>query len=116
MHIVHYNSKYRKFEEAVKHKDGLAVLAVLIEETDKNNANFLPIIDSFKDVGEEGMTAQLHTAFPMMKILPNTDGFYRYSGSLVFLHILIGLAYEFSLKETFFIHFDIRRHPPVRNR
>ena len=84
MHIVHYNSKYRKFEEAVKHKDGLAVLAVLIEETDKNNANL--------------------------------DGFYRYSGSLVFLHILIGLAYEFSLKETFFIHFDIRRHPPVRNR
>lgn len=30
IHIVHYNSKYRNTEEAVKHPDGLAVLGVMV--------------------------------------------------------------------------------------
>ena len=31
MHIVHYNTKYGSFANAVPHPDGLAVLGVLIE-------------------------------------------------------------------------------------
>ena len=89
MHIVHYNSKYGTFEKAVTYKDGLAVLAVLIDVTEKDNANFQPIIESFAKVVGEGMTAPLYNTFPMMKLLPNTDGFYRYSGSLVLLSFFL---------------------------
>lgn len=85
LHIVHYNANYGSFEKAVNYRDGLAVLAVLIDETERDNADFQPIIDSFDKVGLEGMKAELSRETQMMDLLPNTEGFFRYTGSLVFL-------------------------------
>jgi len=83
LHIVHYNANYGSLEKAVNFKDGLAVLAVLFEATEKDNVDFEPIIDSFDQVGLEGMKVDLSKQVQMMDFLPNTEGFFRYSGSLV---------------------------------
>ena len=53
LHIVHCNANYGSLQRAVNYRDGLAVLAVLFEETDKDNAYFEPIIYSFDQVGLE---------------------------------------------------------------
>ena len=87
LHIVHYNANYGSLEKAVNHRDGLAVLAVLFEETEKDNADFEPIIDSFDQVGLEGMKVDLSKQVQMMDFLPNTESFFRYTGSLVLLFL-----------------------------
>ena len=39
-HLVHYNSKYTNFTEALRHKDGLVVIALFIQA--KKNAKNIP--------------------------------------------------------------------------
>lgn len=83
LHIVHYNANYGSLEKAVNYRDGLAVMAVLFEETERDNANFQPIIDSFDNISLEGMKAELSKEVEMVDFLPKTESFFRYAGSLV---------------------------------
>ncbi|XP_058427785.1 carbonic anhydrase 15-like [Marmota monax] len=68
MHIVHINTKYQSMEEARRHPDGLAVLAVLLAEQDQDNVNFSAIVLGLKNVSIPGPLGLLR--------------YYRYSGSL----------------------------------
>jgi len=38
MHLVHYNSKYGNYSNALKYSDGLAVLGVLFQVSPINNS------------------------------------------------------------------------------
>jgi hypothetical protein len=41
MHLVHFNAKYRTYENALNHSDGLAVLGIFLEVID------LPLLPLF---------------------------------------------------------------------
>nr|XP_048308295.1 carbonic anhydrase 15-like [Myodes glareolus] len=83
MHMLHMNTKYQDVREAQSHSDGLAVLAVLLEE-DRDNTNFSAIVSALKNVSSPGVSVNL-TSFPLASLLPSAVGllhYYRYSGSL----------------------------------
>nr|XP_040146863.1 carbonic anhydrase 15-like [Ictidomys tridecemlineatus] len=85
MHIVHINKKYQSMEEARRHPDGLAVLAVLLAEQDQDNANFSAIVLGLKNVSIPGVSVNMTSTFPLSSLLPSPLGllrYYRYSGSL----------------------------------
>uniref|UniRef100_A0A8C5YPT4 carbonic anhydrase n=1 Tax=Marmota marmota marmota TaxID=9994 RepID=A0A8C5YPT4_MARMA len=85
MHIVHINTKYQSMEEARRHPDGLAVLAVLLAEQDQDNVNFSAIVLGLKNVSIPGVSVNMTSTFPLSSLLPGPLGllrYYRYSGSL----------------------------------
>ncbi|KZS20469.1 Carbonic anhydrase 6 [Daphnia magna] len=83
LHIVHYNSKYISFTEATKHKDGVAVLAILMESGSADNSVLQNIVGQFVDILQGGQTAKLHNPILLQDLLPaNIQNFYRYDGSL----------------------------------
>lgn len=50
-HFVHFNSKYGNFSEALKHGNGLVVVAFLIQaEGNANNAQFAKISDAIPSI------------------------------------------------------------------
>lgn len=50
-HAVHYNDKYKDFEEAVSKDDGLAVLAFFIQASgDRDCSEFSKITDSVQHI------------------------------------------------------------------
>ena len=84
LHIVHYKAKYGSFAEATKHSDGLAVLAVLIELSNKDNIALQHIVQQLEQVIVDGEETNLFSPIPIGDLLPdNTNNFYRYQGSLV---------------------------------
>ncbi|XP_008590057.1 PREDICTED: carbonic anhydrase 15-like [Galeopterus variegatus] len=85
MHVVHMNTKYQSMGEALHHPDGIAVLAVLLEEQDCDNANFSAIVSGLKNVSVRGNSVNLKSTFPLASLLPDASrlsSYYRYSGSL----------------------------------
>uniref|UniRef100_A0A1W7RAS9 carbonic anhydrase n=1 Tax=Hadrurus spadix TaxID=141984 RepID=A0A1W7RAS9_9SCOR len=83
MHLVHVNKHYRSVEEALTKKDGLAVLAILFEVTDKDNEELEPIIEVLDDVIQEGEETTLEDDFDIDQLIPDdTLPYYRYEGSL----------------------------------
>ncbi|XP_037065837.1 carbonic anhydrase 15 isoform X2 [Peromyscus leucopus] len=85
MHMVHMNTKYRDLREAQRHPDGLAVLAVLLVEEDRDNTNFSAIVSALKNLSLPGVSVNLTSTFPLASLLPSAVGllrYYRYSGSL----------------------------------
>ena len=84
LHIVHYAQKYGTIAEATKHKDGLAVLGILIETQARDNVAFRHIVKQFSQILEVGVEANLASPIPLEDLLPDdTTNFYRYNGSLV---------------------------------
>ncbi|XP_074177787.1 carbonic anhydrase 15 isoform X3 [Rhinolophus sinicus] len=82
MHLIHMNTRYQSMGEALRHPDGLAVLAVLLADSD--NANFSALVSSLKNVSTRGVSVPLAT-FPLASLLPDPSGlsrYYRYSGSV----------------------------------
>ncbi|KAK3598953.1 hypothetical protein CHS0354_024625 [Potamilus streckersoni] len=81
MHIVHYNTKYKNFDEALVKDDGLAVLGFFFE-VGKYNIPFDHIIDHFSEISHKDDHTEID-AFDLRRILPdNLDRYFRYYGSL----------------------------------
>lgn len=82
LHMVHYKASYGSLGEAVKYGDGLAVLGVMMEVGDENDA-LAPIIKGLSDVVVAKTETEIQYDMPLKPFLPaNTDSFYRYLGSL----------------------------------
>ncbi|XP_055466170.1 carbonic anhydrase 15-like [Psammomys obesus] len=85
MHLVHLNTKYQSLGDARIQPDGLAVLAVLLLEEDRDNTNFSAIVSGLKNLSSPGTSVNLTSTFPLASLLPSALGllrYYRYSGSL----------------------------------
>jgi len=89
-HLVHWNTKYPSFGEALKHGDGLAVLGFFIEKESENDVSADHDLDRIikEDVDDNllSMDVNIH---PQDKSLMNlfvnnadTSQFFRYEGSL----------------------------------
>ncbi|KAK4325794.1 hypothetical protein Pmani_003638, partial [Petrolisthes manimaculis] len=57
LHLVHYKASYGSLGEAVRRRDGLAVLGVMLEVSETDNPALTPIANALKMVNDSGMFA-----------------------------------------------------------
>uniref|UniRef100_A0A147BEV1 Carbonic anhydrase n=1 Tax=Ixodes ricinus TaxID=34613 RepID=A0A147BEV1_IXORI len=85
MHLVHMNTKYTSVEQASKHGDGLAVVAVLFKVVrEEDNRDFEVIVDAVGQV-QTGENMHMNVTKPVVlsRLLPkNTVDHFQYFGSL----------------------------------
>ncbi|XP_070204207.1 carbonic anhydrase 2-like [Littorina saxatilis] len=82
MHVVNYAARYDTLTEAVDQDDGLAVLGVLFQISDRDNPAFEPLAESLQYIHKAG-EFQMVGGVRLRSLLPkDTSRFYRYSGSL----------------------------------
>lgn len=83
LHMVHYNTKYKRLANAVWKPDGLLVLGIFLKHDREVNDAIQPILDMVGDVITPGRPTFLRSPINLLNILPGrTDSFYTYSGSL----------------------------------
>jgi len=82
IHFVHYNESHGVIEAAKRHGDGLAVLGILLQESDADNPAFETLINALKKVQYKGQTTQLPNGLDLSKLLPSNKEFCTYCGSL----------------------------------
>ncbi|XP_026482533.1 carbonic anhydrase 2-like [Ctenocephalides felis] len=83
-HLVHWKSEYGSMGEALKHTDGVAVVAFMFDsKEDKDNAGLAKIISKFSEVGSGSGPAVGVQAFPLTDLIrPFVDNYATYTGSL----------------------------------
>ncbi|XP_067670579.1 carbonic anhydrase 1-like [Haliotis asinina] len=81
IHLVHYNRKYNGIAEAMSKRDGLVVIAVLIQEarTSPNSElrRYVRLVSRLK-----ANDAKLRTSMRPLLLLPRNKEFFMYEGSL----------------------------------
>ncbi|NWX19005.1 CAH9 anhydrase, partial [Aegotheles bennettii] len=82
VHVVHYNTKYDSFKEAMVHPDGLAVLAAFLEVGPRENPYYQEILEHLYKIQREGEEV-LVPGFNIAGLLPaNLKLYFHYNGSL----------------------------------
>ncbi|XP_049271032.1 carbonic anhydrase 7 [Rhipicephalus sanguineus] len=84
MHLVHMNTKYSTGEEALKHRDGLAVVAVFFQVSPRDNPALSAIVGALRQMSSGSTTRVNLTSIPPLRQLMPQDPqlYYRYQGSL----------------------------------
>ncbi|EFO15158.1 hypothetical protein LOAG_13353 [Loa loa] len=82
LHFVFWNKKYGGFNECLNKSDGLAVLAIFLQEDSVDNENFSPIIDGINSSLGHLSRVDLEPEFDPLKLLPVKLSYYAYEGSL----------------------------------
>ncbi|XP_063307349.1 carbonic anhydrase 2-like [Pelobates fuscus] len=80
LHLVHWNTKYASFGEAVKHCDGLAVVGVFLRVGD-TKPELQEVINALNLIPNKGKEAAF-TDYDPSGLLPNSLDFWTYKGSL----------------------------------
>ncbi|NXF45822.1 CAH9 anhydrase, partial [Oceanites oceanicus] len=82
IHVVHYNTKYDSFKEAMIHADGLAVLGAFLEVGPRENPYYQEILEHLYEIQSEGEEV-LVPGFNIAGLLPaNLKLYFHYNGSL----------------------------------
>ncbi|XP_009956491.1 PREDICTED: carbonic anhydrase 9-like, partial [Leptosomus discolor] len=82
IHVVHYNTKYDSFKEAMVHPDGLAVLGAFLEVGPRENPYYQEILEHLGKIQREGEEV-LVPGFNIAGLLPaNLKLYFHYNGSL----------------------------------
>jgi len=83
LHLVHYKTAYGSLTDSIDKADGLAVLGIMFELSDTDNANLKPLIDVISSITTKDQSADKTTNNPYQTLLPSdTRSFYRYKGGL----------------------------------
>lgn len=83
LHLVHWKSEYGTVEEAMKHKDGLAVQAVFLDVGESDHKDLQKLLDHFPKVVKPTATTPLPESYDHTKLLPDKlDRYWTYGGSL----------------------------------
>ncbi|NXL95375.1 CAH2 anhydrase, partial [Alectura lathami] len=80
LHIVHWNTKYGKFAEAVKHPDGLTVVGIFIK-VGNAKPEIQKVVDALNSIQTKGKQASF-TNFDPTGLLPACRDYWTYPGSL----------------------------------
>ncbi|KAI1243487.1 hypothetical protein IHE44_0001111 [Lamprotornis superbus] len=80
LHIVHWNVKYGKFAEAVKHPDGLAVVGIFMK-VGNAKPEIQKVVDALSSIQTKGKQASF-TNFDPTGLLPACRDYWTYPGSL----------------------------------
>ncbi|NXT45614.1 CAH9 anhydrase, partial [Pluvianellus socialis] len=82
IHVVHYNTKYDSFDEAMVHTDGLAVLGAFLEVGPRENPYYQEILEHLDKIRGEGEEVFV-PGFNIAGLLPaNLKLYFHYNGSL----------------------------------
>ncbi|ESN90579.1 hypothetical protein HELRODRAFT_71060 [Helobdella robusta] len=82
LHLVHWNSKYDSFEDALQEEDGLMVLTMFINIGDEHE-EISKLTNLFENITFPDDKEILPDGFDFNKLLPeNTDEYWTYKGSL----------------------------------
>ncbi|XP_059689712.1 carbonic anhydrase 9 [Gavia stellata] len=82
IHVVHYNTKYGSFKDAMVHPDGLAVLGAFLEVGPRENPYYQEILEHLYKIEREGDEV-LVPGFNIAGLLPaNLKLYFHYDGSL----------------------------------
>ncbi|KAM6301581.1 LOW QUALITY PROTEIN: carbonic anhydrase 9 [Podargus strigoides] len=82
IHVVHYNTKYNSFKEAMVHPDGLAVLGAFLEVGPRENPYYQEILEHLYEIQRTGEEV-LVSGFNIAGLLPaNLKLYFHYNGSL----------------------------------
>ncbi|NXP48807.1 CAH9 anhydrase, partial [Heliornis fulica] len=82
IHVVHYNTKYDSFKEAMVHPDGLAVLGAFLEVGPRENPYYQEILQHLYKIQREGEEVSV-PGFNIAGLLPaNLKLYFHYNGSL----------------------------------
>ncbi|KAL8570243.1 hypothetical protein ACOMHN_029943 [Nucella lapillus] len=85
LHIVSYNSDlYSRMSQAATEKQGLAMLGVLFQVSDKDNPDLEPIINAMDQIKDPEAAKDVEIeAMSLRKLLPrDSTQYYRYNGSV----------------------------------
>ncbi|KAL0117695.1 hypothetical protein PUN28_008834 [Cardiocondyla obscurior] len=83
MHIVHRNTAYPNISHALRHEDGLVVVATFFQLQDEDNTLVRPLIQKLPDVQWAHTERSVNISITLASLIPsNTDVFYTYKGSL----------------------------------
>ncbi|KAI5093147.1 carbonic anhydrase [Silurus meridionalis] len=80
LHLVHWNTKYESFEEAVNKSDGLAVVGIFLK-IGPANPKLQKVLDKFDAIKAKGQQTTFPNFHPK-SLLPSTLNFWTYEGSL----------------------------------
>ncbi|XP_053507549.1 carbonic anhydrase [Ictalurus furcatus] len=80
LHLVHWNTKYPNFGEAVNKPDGLAVVGVFLK-IGSANPRLQKVLDSFDSIKAKGQQTTFLN-FDPKNLLPASLNFWTYEGSL----------------------------------
>ncbi|KAK9872126.1 hypothetical protein WA026_016178 [Henosepilachna vigintioctopunctata] len=81
VHFVGFNNKYYSLEEALEYHNGLAVITVMYDYSDKDNEMLQPIVQQIDKIIKYKQMADI-TINPLTLLPKNVMNFYRYQGSL----------------------------------
>ena len=83
LHLVHYNTKYKRMTSAVWKPDGLLVLGIMLNADREVNDAIQPILDQIDTVVVQHKPTFLSSPLNLLNMMPGrTDSFYSYTGSL----------------------------------
>jgi carbonic anhydrase len=83
LHLVFYKQEYGSQESALKHSDGLAVLAFFFKISQKPNAAYVQITQLLTQIIEPNTNASFDVPLALEDYIHiNTDEYYVYNGSL----------------------------------
>lgn len=83
LHLVHWNTKYGSFGEAVDKGDGLAVIGIFLQVGETANEEFAKITDVLSAIKKKGDKSQVSAKIdPSTLIKPGGDSYFTYEGSL----------------------------------
>jgi len=83
LHLLHYNLKYSSMKEALEHEDGMAVVAILLTQTDTaHNHQLEQVADVLPLMKLRGQKMETPTPISFKGLLPSSPSYYTYKGSL----------------------------------
>ncbi|XP_052229208.1 carbonic anhydrase-like isoform X2 [Dreissena polymorpha] len=82
LHLVHWNTKYDSFSDAVTKSDGLAVLGIMIKPG-LTHLGFSSVSDNLSKMSKPGSKATVPVSLDPTRLLPNNiSAYWTYEGSL----------------------------------
>ncbi|XP_068227272.1 carbonic anhydrase 2-like [Palaemon carinicauda] len=82
--LVHFNSKYGRYQTALNKSDGVAIFSIFLDITQRDNLFLDPVILGLRNIRNTGISTDI-IPFPISNLLPeNYNEFYRYIGSTTF--------------------------------
>ncbi|KRZ68248.1 Carbonic anhydrase 7 [Trichinella papuae] len=82
IHIVHRNANYSTMEEACKHSDGVAVVAVFLNESLDDNLALEPLVQMISKIQFKNESVTFPQGFDIKCLIPDKREFWTYEGSL----------------------------------